>query len=215
MREKFMALKMCIGGSRMSPQRASTRAQQGNYPAERMTEHFGVYDEPEDDWDGEPEMRRRRRRRSRYEAEGGMMIGEDRRMGFMAPIPDNTGHTHTDEMRRLRTEMSAVTDGYSEMRAQLGAVQEQMGEMMSALDGAVKPLLGKLEMASPALVEEATKILKQPPHTWGGYLMKKDYAGILNMELGELKKALDAKKPASELKKEMSHALAAMLKLLA
>lgn len=212
-----MALKMRIGGggSRPTQQMSQMRAQQGHYPVQPMPERLGLYDEPEDDWDGMPEMRRRRRRRSRYEAEDGM-ADESRRMGFMAPMPGSAAVQESQgELRKLRDEMSAVADEYNEMRAQLGAVQERMGEMMSALDGAVKPLLGKLESVSPTLVDEASKILKQPPHTWGGYLMKKDYAGILNMELGELKKALDAKKPAGELKKEMSHALAAMLKLLA
>lgn len=214
-----MALKMCIGGVQRRPQQA--RAQQHEHPpdfANTYGHHMpGVaYDEPEDDWDGEPEMRRRRRRRSRYEGGDTMHDGHQRPMGFISPSnTEYESQNNVESLQRMRSEMRALMDDYNEMRAHLGSMKEQMGSVMTAFDASLKPVLNKLDGAAPELIESAVQVLKQPPHTWGEYLSKKDYAGILNMEFGELKKALDAKKPASALKKEMTHTLAAMLKMLA
>lgn len=93
-----------------------------------------------------------------------------------------------------------------EMEAHLGKKMDEMqGQMGEA--GSADMLTAKIE----DLVEEAIEVAKKPPETWKQYLEKKDFAGIVEMESGELKKALSSKdKKAAH--KEVVHTLAALLR---
>lgn len=58
------------------------------------------------------------------------------------------------------------------------------------------------------IFEEVEKVAKSPPNTWIPYIQRKDYIGIINMELSELKET------ETDSKKECIHLMAATLKYL-
>lgn len=74
-----------------------------------------------------------------------------------------------------------------------------------------KPFLAAL----PGVFEAAVDVIKSPPPTWPDYLKKGDYAGIVKMETGELLAALEEKKPLKDVRKELTHTVAALLQLCA
>lgn len=82
-----------------------------------------------------------------------------------------------------------------------GAVQHGMA--------AVKELAPTLE----GVLEDSVKVLQSPPQTWPAYLHRKDYAGIVKMETKELLNALEAKKSVADMRKELTHTIAALFKL--
>lgn len=55
-------------------------------------------------------------------------------------------------------------------------------------------------------------VAANPPETWDEYLQKKDFAGIVSMESKELLEELKQKKLPKEIKKELTHTLAALLR---
>lgn len=69
-------------------------------------------------------------------------------------------------------------------------------------------LIGKLE----DLFNEAVEVASNPPETWDEYLQKKDFAGIVSMESKELLDELKQKKLPKEIKKELTHTIAALLR---
>lgn len=74
-----------------------------------------------------------------------------------------------------------------------------------------KPFLAAL----PGVFEAAVDVIKSPPPTWPDYLKKGDYPGIVKMETGELLTALEEKKPLKDVRKELTHTVAALLQLCA
>lgn len=74
-----------------------------------------------------------------------------------------------------------------------------------------KPFLAAL----PGVFEAAVDVIKSPPPTWPDYLKKSDYPGIVKMETGELLAALEEKKPLKDVRKELTHTVAALLQLCA
>lgn len=94
-----------------------------------------------------------------------------------------------------------------EEKAQLERTMQQLHSMPMA-DALDPKLAEKLE----ELFSEAVEIAANPPDTWKDYLRKKDYAGIVGMESKELLEELKKNKLPKDLKKEITHTLAAIIR---
>lgn len=94
-----------------------------------------------------------------------------------------------------------------EEKAQLERTMQQLHSMPMA-DALDPKLTEKLE----ELFSEAVEIAANPPDTWKDYLRKKDYAGIVGMESKELLEELKKNKLPKDLKKEITHTLAAIIR---
>lgn len=73
----------------------------------------------------------------------------------------------------------------------------------------------KLDPRMEALLETAAGVLENPPSTWEPHMKRGDYLGIVKMEGKELLTALEAHKSEKDMRKELSHTLAALLQLTA
>lgn len=148
------------------------------------------------------EMRRRTRSADDYNATEARRRAEAdihwpieaRRMGYVGE-PQQTDHH--DDMRMMMNMLHEVKEG-----------QEQLKRGMTS---AVK----KLDPHMEALLETATTVLDAPPSTWEPYVKRQDYFGIAKMEGKELLTALEEHKPVKDIRKELSHTLAALLQLAA
>ena len=155
------------------------------------------------EWD-DPDMRRGRRR-TRSEMEPHMPwehwgddAAEDRHM------PRGCDEEHYfPEQERHRIGYAA------EHEAPHMAAERHGGEAMHHGMAAVKELAPALE----GVLEDSVKVLQSPPQTWPAYLHRKDYAGIVKMETKELLNALEAKKSVADMRKELTHTIAALFKL--
>lgn len=65
-----------------------------------------------------------------------------------------------------------------------------------------------------AILEEAAKVMENPPHTWEAYLKHKQYDGIVRMEGKELIHALEEGKDAKDVRKELVHTIASLFFLM-
>ena len=117
----------------------------------------------------------------------------------------------------------------NEMRERLAQMEHQFREMntearMRAMSfdsmahtpqpmGFAAPLSTVKSKASE-MVSEAEEVLSSPPPTWGPYLQKKDYIGLVKMEAREMLSAVENNKSPEDIKKEVKHVLAAVLKLI-
>lgn len=154
------------------------------------------------EWDG-PDMRRGRRTRSEMEpympwGHWGDDALEDRRM----PRSCDEGH-YFPEQERHRI-------GYAAEHEEPRMAAEHLG------GGAVQHGMAAVKELAPALegvLEDSVKVLQSPPQTWPAYLHRKDYAGIVKMETKELLNALEAKKSVVDMRKELTHTIAALFKL--
>lgn len=81
--------------------------------------------------------------------------------------------------------------------------QEQMG----------RSVMDELDPHMEGLLESAMGVLDEPPSTWKAYTQRSDYLGIAKMEGKELLNALEAHKPVKDIRKELTHTLAALLQL--
>ncbi|MBD5585208.1 MAG: hypothetical protein HDQ88_09000 [Clostridia bacterium] len=138
-----------------------------------------------------------------------------------------TRSMHEDEMRRdgeyeneMRRGRRTRGEYEPESNRQIGYdtfhtdATEMRGGMKPLKDGAHE--MGKavpLDPSMESVLESADALLKSPPPTWVAYLHKKDYLGIAKMEGKELMRALEDKKPAKEIRKELVHTMAALLQL--
>lgn len=141
-----------------------------------------------DDYD---EIESRRGRRSRSAMDDVHWPLESRQIGF-------TGHDdkrHHDDMESLMRMMDDIKEGQERIKQGLAASTK------------------KLDPHMDALLETATGVLDNPPSTWESYIKRQDYIGIAKMEGKELLAALEAHKPMKDIRKELSHTLAALLQL--
>lgn len=63
------------------------------------------------------------------------------------------------------------------------------------------------------IVESVLKVLQNPPATWAAYLKNKDYAGIAKMEAKELMSAIEKHKAPADIHKEITHTIAALMRM--
>lgn len=140
------------------------------------------------------EMRRRRTRAEQHMPYDDVHwpVEETRRMGY---IDDRRGRRsraeHDDEMLAM---MHELKEGYEDLKRGMASAK-------------------KLDPHMEALLETATGVLESPPSTWEPYVKKRDYLGIAKMEGKELLAALEAHKPVKDIRKELSHTLAALMQL--
>lgn len=60
------------------------------------------------------------------------------------------------------------------------------------------------------IMEDAIKVMRNPPSTWQPYLKTRNIGAIAHMEFGELLKAFEEHKSFNAIRKEVVHSLAAM-----
>lgn len=193
---------------------------------------------PWDDWgdDGVEDRRGRRARSEMYDASEdrrqsrGMMSlrehddweePESRRRRTRSEM-DDTARSHWDEEpeERRRTR-SCDEEHYFPEQQRIGyAASHEMPQV--SMGGGVsehleqgKAMVKKIDPRLVGVLEDAVKVLQSPPQTWPAYLHRKDYAGIAEMEGKELLAALKEKKPVSDIRKELTHTIAALFKLAA
>lgn len=142
------------------------------------------------------------------------------RMGYLGTAsPDDMWESNSNspvqwENRRggarsmNREDMMMRMRELDEERSHLEHAMQQMGQHIPMVDELNPELVKKLE----EVFTEAVDIASNPPGTWEEYLRKKDFAGIVSMESKELLEALKQKKLPKEVKKELTHTLAAILR---
>lgn len=145
---------------------------------------------------------------------------ENRRMGYTATEDLWEDTMWEPESRQGGGSMNRGTATSRSDQHPVNLILDRMDEMESKLEKKMDEMQGQMGEAGSAdmltakiedLVEEAIEVAKKPPETWKQYLEKKDFAGIVEMESGELKKALSSKdKKAAH--KEVVHTLAALLR---
>lgn len=119
--------------------------------------------------------------------------------------------------RRTRAEMEPRRMGFShpdpmdELVDMLHDIKRGQEHLKQGFAAAAK----KLDPHMEALLETATTVLDDPPSTWEPYVKRQDYFGIAKMEGKELLTALEEHKPVKDIRKELSHTLAALLQLAA
>lgn len=106
------------------------------------------------------------------------------------------------EDRRTRNDTEAL------MRM-MDDLKEGQQHIMRGMAATVKKLDPRME----ALLETAAGVLENPPSTWEPHMKRGDYLGIAKMEGKELLNALEAHKSEKDMRKELSHTLAALLQL--
>lgn len=140
----------------------------------------------------EPDMRRGRRSRSFYDEEDNEPdMRRGRRSRSEAPW-DKWGDE--DEHRKIGFHAD-------------GGEHEKGGDIHGMASKVIDPRL-------ESILEDAVKVMENPPHTWEAYLKRKQYDGIARMEGKELMEALEEGKAAKDIKKELVHTIAALFMIM-
>lgn len=116
-----------------------------------------------------------------------------RHIGFI----DGTEDSHAPQFP-----VHAVMEMMKEIRDAQQNIMRGMGEFKQTLDPRLDGVL-----------ESAMRVLDHPPITWEPYLEKHDYHALAKMEGKELLSALEAKKPMKDIRKELTHTIAALFKM--
>lgn len=208
-----MNLRMTLGGDKGRKHHDSEHYTEGyntgyNNAYEEMRRRTRGFAEPlHDDVES-------RRRRSRAEYDGHHMptdgirwTTENRQIGFMPhhehdEVEDRRGRRGRAEYDESVHPMDALMDMVSDLKKGQEHIKQGMASSMKKLDPRMEGLL-----------ETATTVLDNPPSTWQAYMKREDYLGIAKMEGKELIAALEAHKPIKDIRKELSHTLAALMQL--
>lgn len=121
-------------------------------------------------------------------------------IGFTHPYPVE------DRRRRTRGESDDRVDMLMDMVHSLKEGQEHIKRGMAST-------VQKLDPRLVAVLETAVEVMENPPSTWDAYMKRMDYLGVAKMEGKELLAALEAHKPVKDIRKELSHTLAALMML--
>lgn len=155
------------------------------------------------------EMEMRRRRRSEANNHWGDPE-EEMEMRRMRRSAMDFGDDYAEmELRRRRNEMGFDTrqNEMDEMRAEVHRLKKKVGELAGSGYASVKKLAPNLE----GVLDDAAKVIQNPPPTWPMYLQKHDYKGIAKMEGKELMAALESGKAPKDIRKELVHTAAALM----
>lgn len=204
--------------SEMRRRRGFRSEYDNHYPPDaRMVHEPETRRSPRSEYDDhEPDMRRRRSSRSEYED----YEPETRRRSARSEYDD-----HEPDMRRRRARSeyedyepetrrrstrSEYDDHYPESR-RMGFATSEVQHMRPLHEpmGFAKALPGK----AGEMIEEAHKVLESPPPTWSPYIQKKDFPGLVKMETREMIAAIENGKSPEDIKTEVKHVLAALLKM--
>lgn len=185
------------------------------------------YGRAESYWHDDPESRRRRRARSEWDGPD-MRRGRRTRSEWDDPENRRTrsemepympwGHWGNDDLEDRRMyEGEHYFPEHERQRIGYAAEHEVPHMVAEHQGGALGPHgMAAVKELAPALedvLEDSVKVLQSPPQTWPAYLHRKDYAGIVKMETKELLSALEAKKSVADMRKELTHTIAALFKL--
>lgn len=138
-----------------------------------------------------------------YQAHWSPQKPESRRMGF--------GGEDTEDRRRRAY---APEDSFpvAMLMDKLGKLEEGQEHIRHKISEATED---KLDPRLAAVLEAAAEVMDNPPSTWSPYLHRMDYAGIAKMEGKELLTALEARKPLKDIRKELTHTIAALFQMMA
>lgn len=125
---------------------------------------------------------------------------ENRQIGF---IP-----YETEDRRRGRPR------GEHEDMAEMMDMMRKLKESHESLKQGLASTVKKLDPRLVSLLETATSIAENPPSTWEPHIKRGDYLGIVKMEGKELMSALESHKSGKDMRKELSHTLAALMQLI-
>lgn len=200
-----MNYRMTLGGSREEKPHGNDYYTEGynagyNNAVEEMRRRARSYAASKDDYDA-PENRHRGR--SQYDNDNIHWPLDARQIGFTGVPPKQDSHyvpqqnrpqQHDDPMDKIMDMLQEVKQG-----------QEHIKHGMASAK--------KLDPRLEGVLESATQVLENPPSTWSPYQHRKDFTGIAKMEGKELLAALEAKKPIQEIRKELTHTIAALFQL--
>lgn len=127
---------------------------------------------------------------------------EARQIGFAENSPRHSAHHVPPPDTYAHDSMEMLMDMVREIKQGQDYIKQGMGASSKKLDP-------RLE----GVMESAVQILDNPPSTWAQYQHRKDYVGIAKMEGKELLAALEAKKPIQDIRKELTHTIAALFQL--
>lgn len=203
------------GGDETESRRRRTRGEMHEDWEEPESRRHGDWDEPESrmhgDWE-EPESRRGRRPRSEMDVREEPESRRGRTRSHWDEEPDSRRRPRACEEEHYFPEQALPRIGYA---ASHEMPEASMGGGVAHLMEQGKAAVKKIDPALVGVLEDAVKVLQSPPQTWPAYLHRKDYAGIVDMEAKELLNAIKEKKPVSDMRKELTHTIAALFKLAA
>lgn len=158
----------------------------------------------------EPDMRRGRRSRSMYDEED----NEPDMRRRSRSCYDEHDEPDMRRGRRSRSEHDTMPwDRWGDEEHRKIGFSAQGGEHEAGHD--VHGVASKIiDPRLEAILEEAAKVMENPPHTWEAYLKHKQYDGIVRMEGKELIRALEEGKDAKDVRKELVHTIASMFFLM-
>lgn len=159
--------------------------------------------------DSREDMEMRRRRRSEANNHWGDPEEEMEMRRMRRSAMDFGDGCAEMEMRRRRNEMGFDTrqNEMDEMRAEMHRLKKKVGELAGSGYASVKKLAPNLE----GVLDDAAKVIQNPPSAWPMYLQKFDYKGIAKMEGKELMAALESGKAPKDIHKELVHTVAALM----
>lgn len=184
------------------------------------------------DYLGEEMRRGRSSRTGRFVHRSAMDGGEQMRGAGGGSSSYSMGHAESDEdedggeVQKLKKKMKKLTRKLQKLEEELEEKEsegrkkkkkpkrEDEDDEDDEEDDPAQKLgcaLSGLLSSFPGLAESIFDVVASPPPTWTEYLKKSDFGGIARMEFGELMQAVQAKKPLSDLKKEIFHTAAALL----
>lgn len=200
-----MGIRMTLGGEREGKHHGSEHYTEGynagyTHAVEEMRRRARSIHPMHDD------IEDRRGRRARSEHEHHMPMDdvhwpiESRQIGFISEPHERhmrmPGHEpYHDPMHMLMNMMHDLKEG-----------QEHIKHGMAS---ATKKLDPRLE----GVLESALQVMENPPSTWEQYKHLQDYRGIVKMEGKELLAALEAGKPIQDIRKELTHTIAALFQM--
>lgn len=197
-----VSFRMKLGGGHESEQHYTEGYNAGyNMAMDEMRRRTRGYS-PHQHHEDYDEVENRRRRRTRGEYDGHDMPKDD----VHWPIGFTHEYPVEDRRRRTRGEDDDRVDMLMDMVHSLKEGQEHIKRGMVST-------AQKLDPRMAALLETATGVMENPPSTWDAYMKRADYLGIAKMEGKELLSALEAHKPIKDIRKELSHTLAALMML--
>lgn len=131
-----------------------------------------------------------------------------RQIGFVGEPPHHDSQRTPQHDPHQRESVSMIQDPVSmimDMLVDVKQGQESIRQGMTSVK--------KLDPRLDSVLESATQVLENPPSTWAQYQHRKDFMGIARMEGKELLAALEARKPIQDIRKELTHTIAALFQL--
>lgn len=124
--------------------------------------------------------------------------------------PSHKEHDHDEDADSMQY---ASVDEISRRMKELDEEREELQKAMDHAKEMEELHSQELEEKISAIFNDAVDIDADPPDTWKPYMEKGDIAGIISMESKELVDALKKRRPSKDIHKEITHLLAAIMKI--